>query len=220
MKNFLKGMLFILPIILALFVVTPVKADSVHCFCSMNAGDVNAYYPVCQVLPTANDCSSYGNILEVQVSAGYTCIVAQDSKECKANTTNWTKQKEKIKADLVAAKIIDKKIAASEQSQFLPACILTDKLDLSSDCGDVTIFVKLMLDIVNYLLSFVGGLALLFFIYGGFVWIFSSGAPDKVTQGKEIVMSALIGLAVAFCGYVLISFLGDAIGISSVYKLK
>ncbi len=223
MKNFAKISFLILSLTIFLLPVQPAKADSIFCFCSVDTGDVDklkaASDPICEQMTTDN-CNSYAANLEKTGKSGFACLVTKDKKECTADSNNWKKQKAKGIADLAQSDKTEKKIAASKQSQFLPACILADKLDLSSSCGDITIFVKLMLDIVNYLLSFVGGLALLFFIYGGFVLIFSSGAPDKITQGKEIIVGALIGLVVAFCGYVLVSFLGDAVGISSVYKLK
>lgn len=223
MKNFLKALLFILPLLVIFLQPSAAKADSIYCFCSVPADNVelsqNASDPECTQMSTY-DCNGYTTKMESIGTGGYSCSVEADQTTCKAKIENWKKQKQKAIGDLKKINDKEKAIANSKNSQFLPACILADKLDLNSACGDVTIFVKLMLDIVNYLLSFVGGLALLFFIYGGFVLIFSSGAPDKVTQGKEILMSALLGLVVAFCGYVLVSFLGDAVGISSAYKLK
>ncbi|MCX6779894.1 MAG: hypothetical protein NT034_01805, partial [Candidatus Magasanikbacteria bacterium] len=190
MKNFAKGLLFILPLLVLFFQPTVAKADQIYCFCSVEASNLdvsqNAPDPECKQMTTP-DCNGYAASLESTGKSGYTCTVNTDQKACKAEIENWKKQKAQIIADLAQSDKKEKAIAKSGSSQFLPACILADKLNLNSECGDVTIFIKLMLDIVNYLLSFVGGLALLFFIYGGFVLIFSSGAPDKITQGKEIL---------------------------------
>lgn len=223
MKKILAVLFSSLALLVAFFPVEPAKADSIYCFCSTDNQDIEVLKstpdPECKQMST-DECNNYSKKMESAGQVGYTCLVNKTKTECTTKIDNWKKQKAKTIADLANSDAVDKKIAGSKSSQFLPACILEEKLNLNGDCGDVTIFVKLMLDIVNYLLSFVGGLALLFFIYGGFILIFSGGAPDKITQGKEIIMSALIGLVVAFCGYVLVSFLGDAIGISSVYKLK
>lgn len=223
MQKFSQKFLLMITLGALLFQVQSVQAATIYCSCVPDTGNTEvlkkAPDPVCKDT-TEVDCSSYKNFLESQGQTDLACLISKDLTGCKANLANWQKKKAKAIADLEQAQGIEQKQAASKQTQFLPACILADKLDLNSDCGDITIFIKLMLNIVSYLLSFVGGLALLFFIYGGFIWIFSGGSPEKITQGKEVVLSALLGLAVAFCGYVLVSFLGDAVGISSVYKLK
>lgn len=220
MNIFTKIFLLSLSVVAILSFPVQARAD-VFCFCAVDtAGDIKALQnvadPQCVNVNSASDCLDHSdpNLGTLK------CSSDTNISNCNAKVENWKKQKAKALEDLAALESFDKKVESSKSSQILPACALADKLDLSGECGDITIFVKLMLDIVNYLLSFVGGLALIFCIYGGFVLIFSSGSPDKITQGKEILMSALIGLVVAFCGYVLVSFLGDAVGISSVYKLK
>lgn len=55
-------------------------------------------------------------------------------------------------------------------------------------------------------LGIVGSLALLMFIYGGFIWMTSAGSPEKVTKGKGIMVWAAIGLAVIFSSYALVKF--------------
>lgn len=223
MKKTLAGLFSFLVLSFVFFLAQPAQADSIYCFCSTDNQSMEVLNsvpdPECKQMST-DECNNYSKKMESAGQVGYTCLANKTKTECTTKIDNWKKQKAKTIADLATSDAVDKKIAGSKSSQFLPACILEDKLNLDGDCGDITIFIKLMLNIVNYLLSFVGGLALLFFIYGGFILIFSGGTPDKITQGKEIIMSALIGLAVAFSGYVLVSFLGDAIGISSLYKLK
>lgn len=41
-------------------------------------------------------------------------------------------------------------------------------------------------------------LAILMVIYGGIVMIFSTGSPARVTKGRKILMSAVIGFAIVF----------------------
>lgn len=87
------------------------------------------------------------------------------------------------------------------------------------DCGDVTVFIRLAFQIINYVFGIIGGIALLFFIYGGFTFILSQGNSDKVQHGKDIIFSAILGIVIAFSGYALIGFVGDMIGIEKEYKL-
>lgn len=61
-------------------------------------------------------------------------------------------------------------------------------------------------NIINFILGFVGTIALILFIYGGFTWMLSAGSPDKVKKGKNIIVWAVIGLFVVFTAYILVRF--------------
>ncbi|BFD24900.1 MAG: pilin [Candidatus Parcubacteria bacterium] len=61
-------------------------------------------------------------------------------------------------------------------------------------------------NIINFILGFVGTIALVLFIYGGFTWMLSAGSPDKVKKGKNIIVWAVIGLFVVFTAYILVRF--------------
>jgi hypothetical protein len=103
-------------------------------------------------------------------------------------------------------------------SKILPPCVLKNTLD--DNCKDVTIFLILMFQIINYLFGIIGGVALLFFVYGGFVFILSEGSPDKVAKGKGIIVAAIMGIIISFSGYALVKFVGKVAGIEDQYKLK
>ena len=60
--------------------------------------------------------------------------------------------------------------------------------------------------IINAALGIIGSIALIIFIYGGFVWLTSGGNAQKVTQGQHILMWAAIGLVVIFLSYALVKF--------------
>lgn len=60
--------------------------------------------------------------------------------------------------------------------------------------------------IINAALGIVGSLALLMFVYGGFVWLTSAGSADKVGKGKNILVWATIGLATIFLSYAAVRF--------------
>ena len=92
-------------------------------------------------------------------------------------------------------------------------------ISAGSPCRDVTIFIKLALQIVNYLFALIGALALCVFIYGGFVLIFSAGSEERVKQGTGAMVNAVIGILVTFSGYVLVSFLGDLLNLKTGFTL-
>lgn len=58
--------------------------------------------------------------------------------------------------------------------------------------------------IIQAALGISGSLALIMFIYGGFIWMTSGGTPDRVTKGKKTLIWAVLGLVIIFTAYVLV----------------
>ncbi|MDO8622326.1 MAG: hypothetical protein Q7R80_03795, partial [bacterium] len=56
-----------------------------------------------------------------------------------------------------------------------------------------------------------GSVALLMFIYGGFVWLTSGGNPEKITTGKNTMVWAVLGIAIIFASYAIVTFVIDAL---------
>lgn len=61
-------------------------------------------------------------------------------------------------------------------------------------------------------LGIVGSIALLMFIYGGFVWMTAAGNQEMVTRGRNILIWAAIGLVIIFSSYALVRFVFQGIG--------
>lgn len=57
-------------------------------------------------------------------------------------------------------------------------------------------------------ISLVGGVALLFIIYGGFILLTSSGYPNKVRIGKEYITYAIVGLVLAIFTFIVLEVVG------------
>lgn len=70
---------------------------------------------------------------------------------------------------------------------------------------DITIN-SLAATIISYALGLVGTISLLLFVYGGFIWMTSAGASDKVKKGRDIIVWAVIGMAVVFSSYMAVKF--------------
>lgn len=76
--------------------------------------------------------------------------------------------------------------------------------------------VVMAVKIANLILGIVGSLALLFFIYGGFTFIFSGGKAETVSRGKLILTNAIIGLIIVFASYLIIQFALTALGVEGI----
>ena len=59
--------------------------------------------------------------------------------------------------------------------------------------------------IINSVLGVVGTIALVMFIYGGFLWM-TSGGGDGVKKGKETIVWATFGLVIIFMAYSIVNF--------------
>jgi len=57
-----------------------------------------------------------------------------------------------------------------------------------------------------------GSIALLMFVYGGFLWLTSAGDSGKVETGRKAMVWAVIGLIIIFGAYAILNFIFVSIG--------
>ncbi len=62
----------------------------------------------------------------------------------------------------------------------------------TSDASPITIVSR----IVNVILGFLGVLFIILILYGGFMWMTSSGNEEKITKAKNIIGNSVVGLAI------------------------
>lgn len=67
-------------------------------------------------------------------------------------------------------------------------------------------------NIIRLILGLVGSLALIFFIYGGLMWMTSAGNSDQVTKGRDTLVWATLGLIVIFASYTGVAFILQSLG--------
>lgn len=67
-------------------------------------------------------------------------------------------------------------------------------------------FVRIAVNVSKIILGLTGSLALLAFVYGGFVFLLSGGSAQNVEKGKGILKAAVIGLVIVFASYSIIQF--------------
>ncbi len=59
--------------------------------------------------------------------------------------------------------------------------------------------------VIKALLGVVGSIALLMFIYGGFLWLTSGGNSEKIKNGKQTIIWAVLGLVLIFSAYTILN---------------
>ena len=73
--------------------------------------------------------------------------------------------------------------------------------------GDTGVFTR----IVNIILYVVGIVSVIMLIYGGLRYVLSGGDSKKVTDAKNTILYAIIGLIVAILAYAIVNFVINAI---------
>ena len=63
-----------------------------------------------------------------------------------------------------------------------------------------------IMSIVNALLGFLGVLAIIIILWGGFRWLTSGGNEEKVGEAKKIIAAGIIGLIIIFTAYAIATF--------------
>lgn len=128
---------------------------------------------------------------------------AADSYACQCN--NGTQSKE-FKCSDCATKCSK---AGSTQASCVKAAATNSSsngTELPNPLGKGTTVESLIARVINYILGLIGTISLLLFIYGGMIWMTSAGSSDKVKKGRDIIVWAVIGMAVVFMSYIAVKF--------------
>lgn len=201
------------------------QADRCYCYTDITQvkpddkiNDDTLFLNVCEQVPSDINCGAEEEVRQKALNPLVLYIkceaVKYDEATCTSKSTDWKEQKRRLD-------ISKKSYAEAHTSlvgKFIPACLLEDKL--SADCRDISIFFTLAFNVSNYLFSIIGAVALLMFVYGGFIMILSQGESEKIEKGKNAMVAAIIGLAIAFGGYMIVKYLGEALQLKDQFRLK
>jgi hypothetical protein len=61
--------------------------------------------------------------------------------------------------------------------------------------------------LIRIALGFLGILAVVIIMYGGWIWMTSGGNEEKITKAKRILVNAVIGLAIILSSFLIVSFI-------------
>ncbi len=65
---------------------------------------------------------------------------------------------------------------------------------------------------IKGLLGVTGAIALFMLVWGGIVWMTSGGNSNRVEQGKNTILWAILGIVIIFMSYIILNFVFDLIG--------
>ena len=64
----------------------------------------------------------------------------------------------------------------------------------------------LISNIITYLMTFLGLIAVIVILLGGFRWMTAAGNEDKVASAKKTIIAGAIGLVVILASYAIVNF--------------
>lgn len=70
--------------------------------------------------------------------------------------------------------------------------------------------------ILKAALGLIGVLSLVFFIWGGFLWMTAGGNQEKVKQGMDTLLWSVLGLAAIFASYAILNVAIDVLTRSTI----
>ncbi len=85
-----------------------------------------------------------------------------------------------------------------------------DTFAASAGLGDADL-VDTIAQIIRIALGFLGIIAVVIVLLGGFKWMTAGGNDDKVKDAKKLIFSGIIGLVIVLTAYAIASFVIDSI---------
>jgi hypothetical protein len=84
---------------------------------------------------------------------------------------------------------------------------------VSQQTGGESSFRQIVLNIVNFILYFLGLIAVIMVIYGGITYVISAGNQESVEKAKKIIMYAVIGLIIVLISFALVNTILSGAGV-------
>jgi len=89
-----------------------------------------------------------------------------------------------------------------------PALAYTINVPIKDGKTEYTSFQAYFVDLVNFAINIALALAVLVIIFGGFKYVTSGGDDAKAKDGKDLIVGAIIGLALLLMIKIIIPLLG------------
>ncbi|MEK9130098.1 MAG: hypothetical protein AAB526_01740 [Patescibacteria group bacterium] len=69
----------------------------------------------------------------------------------------------------------------------------------------------MIMKVIGIVLGFLGIIAVIIVIIGGFKWMTSGGAEDKTKAARDLIVSGMIGLVIVLIAYTIVHFVSEAL---------
>ncbi len=66
---------------------------------------------------------------------------------------------------------------------------------------------ELLVDIIRYILGFLGIIAVAVIMYAGFLWMTSAGDPARLERGKRTLINGVVGLIIILTSFAIVTFI-------------
>lgn len=60
--------------------------------------------------------------------------------------------------------------------------------------------------VINVILGFLGIIAVVIILYGGFIWMTAGGNEEKTTEARKLIVAGIIGLAIILASFAIAQF--------------
>lgn len=130
-----------------------------------------------------------------------------------------TKMKEKVMAEVLAHK--ENAQLSKAQRSFLYGGLMSYAVlgfvtaqasAVANPIDGADSFEALIELVINFALSFLGVVAVLYFIYMGFKYVTAGGDGKQAGEAKEGITHAIIGVIVALIGYLAVQYIFSTLG--------
>ncbi len=109
-------------------------------------------------------------------------------------------------------------VAASTALYAVPAMVLAagiqgeanfgfNNFGAATNLGTNVPVVQTVANIINILLGFLGVIAVVLILIGGFKWMTSQGNEEKIGEAKKLLGAGVVGLVIIFVAYALAYFI-------------
>ena len=87
-----------------------------------------------------------------------------------------------------------------------------EELREAAGCDTEQTLVPVAARLIQVVIGIVGVLAVCVMVYGGFMYVTSTGDPGKTTRARNILLYGIIGVVVAGLAYAIVYFVSQAVG--------
>lgn len=92
-------------------------------------------------------------------------------------------------------------------SLLLPGLVLASGYTLNNPLGSASSPSEVVANIIAFVIGLIGIIALVMFIYGGFVILTAHGNADQFKKGTHTLVYAILGMVVVLTSYSVLSYI-------------